>query len=119
MPPSSAFILYLREKTVAAFTLASLIFFLASTGAIGLLATAAPERIPIRYNIFFGIDSFGLWYRALSYPAIACLFFIVNTSLGYYLYPKDKYSAYFLLVTATLSNFFVLLYAISLLSSRA
>lgn len=58
------------------------------------------DPITLQYNIYFGISYIGEWYKIYAIPIIGLFIFILNYTISYYIYRKDKMAAYFLLVSA-------------------
>jgi hypothetical protein len=65
---------------------------------------ANPEftTIPLHYNVFFGIDQFGKWYKAFILPLVGSVIFIVNFILAIFIYSKKSLASYFLAVASLL-----------------
>lgn len=108
--------LYLKEKVILRYT--------AGTGAIALLAAlwvlfilrSSGSLNPIHYNIFFGIDRVGPWYFLLRYPVAVLGVLIINFALGYFIFARDKYLSYYLLLMALLCSVTTLLFLLFLTS---
>lgn len=47
------------------------------------------EPIILHYNIYFGVDLIGEWYRIFFLPAIATVLLLINIALGAMNYRKD------------------------------
>lgn len=74
------------------------------------------EMIFLHYNILFGVDYVGEWWRVFSIPIIGLLIIFANFLIGWFLFHKDKFIStimnavslfcqLFLLVTAALLVF--------------
>lgn len=70
-----------------------------------------PEQsfVPLHYNIFLGIDFFGEWKKIFIFPGIAFFIFALNTILALMLYNKKALVSYFLSITSTACQFFLLI----------
>lgn len=55
------------------------------------------EFIPLRYNIYFGINLIGKWYEVFVMPVIGLLLIMINFLLADVIYLRDKVVSYFLL----------------------
>ena len=55
------------------------------------------QPIPLHYNIYFGIDFIGDWYKLLFIPLLGIFFIITNFILSDIVYLRDKVISYFLL----------------------
>lgn len=62
----------------------------------------ADGLIPLHYNIYFGIDYMGEWYKIFTLPIIGLIIFSVNLFISIFVYFKDKFISYILLVSAIL-----------------
>jgi len=77
-------------------------------GLFGLLyymfGHGGEEFVVLHYNIYFGIDLVGEWYRVFNIAYLGLTIFLVNFILGGLVYLKEKIVANFL----TLGTFFCL-----------
>lgn len=66
---------------------------------IYLLINIKPQTNPIflHYNIYFGVDLIGDWYRIYQIPLIGIIIYFVNLYLSYILYKKGKVISRFLI----------------------
>lgn len=60
------------------------------------------ELISLHYNIYFGIDLLGPWYRIFLLPSFGLIFLVINFFLGLALYNREKIFSYFLAGTTSL-----------------
>jgi hypothetical protein len=51
------------------------------------------ELIFLHYNILFGVDLIGPWFRILFIPIFGFGIIVINTLLGWILFNKDKFAA--------------------------
>jgi len=56
---------------------------------------------PLHYNIYFGIDLLGPWYRVFLLPLIGFAFLAVNFLAGAAIYRRERILSYFLATAAT------------------
>lgn len=70
-----------------------------------------PEQsfVPLHYNIFLGIDFFGEWRKIFIFPGIALFIFLLNTILAFILYNKKALISYFLSISSTFCQIFLLI----------
>jgi len=73
------------------------------------------EYIVLRYNIYFGISSFGPWQNIFIIPILGLIFIIINLFFSFYFYLKMQILSYFFVLTSSLFNI-VLLVVVFLLS---
>ncbi len=69
------------------------------------------DLIYLHYNILFGIDLTGPWYRVFLVPLLGLTIFLVNAIVGWFIFNHDKMAAYLLNAIALLSHFFLLISA--------
>lgn len=55
------------------------------------------EPLPLHFNIYFGIDFIGEWYKLLFIPLLGIIFIFTNFILADIAYLRDKIVSYFLL----------------------
>lgn len=70
-----------------------------------------PEPIFLHYNILFGVDYIGEWWKVLYLPAGGLFILIINTILGWLLFAKDKFVAQFLNAISVFCQVFLLIAA--------
>lgn len=72
----------------------------------------ANQYVVLGYNIYFGISSFGPWYRVLIMPALGSVIILLNFSLSFSLYLRERLVSYFLSFTASIFNIIIFLAAL-------
>lgn len=60
--------------------------------------------VPLHYNIHFGVDSLGPWWRIFVYPAFGLAVLILNTILAMTIFKKDRVLRNLLLITSIAAN---------------
>lgn len=68
--------------------------------------------IPLHYNIHFGVDLYGVWWRVFTIPLIGFITLVLNYIVAGIMWSKEKVISYFLW-TATAVSELVLLVAIT------
>lgn len=68
--------------------------------------------IVLGYNIYFGISSFGPWYKVLLLPAIGLVVILLNFSLSFSMYLREKIICYTLSSVASIVNLIIFLAAL-------
>lgn len=63
--------------------------------------------IYLHYNVYFGVDLIGDWTQVFILPAAGLFIWIVNLSLAYLLYIKEKILSYFLAAAVLLASVFI------------
>ncbi|NIP32637.1 hypothetical protein GWN91_02975 [Candidatus Saccharibacteria bacterium] len=61
------------------------------------------DFLSLHYNIYFGIDLIGSWYKIFTVPIVGLIFLIINICLIVVLYQREKFLSYFLAA----SNFLI------------
>ncbi|MFB6226419.1 MAG: hypothetical protein ABEJ02_03630 [Candidatus Paceibacteria bacterium] len=69
--------------------------------------TPQEEPIFLHYNILFGVDLVGQWWKVYVLPFVGLLIFLVNGFIGWLSFHKDRYIAYFLNATAIICQIFI------------
>jgi len=69
------------------------------------------EPIFLHYNILFGVDLVGPWWKVLYLPIIGCVILLVNAILGWLLFGRDKFIAQFLNAVTVLCQMFLFIAA--------
>lgn len=69
------------------------------------------EPITLQYNIYFGINYIGEWYKIYMIPIIGLCIFLLNYIQAYYIYQKDALASYFLMVSSVIVHGLLLLSA--------
>jgi len=57
--------------------------------------------IPLHYNIYLGVDSFGKWTRTFMLPGLGLFFLLINTLTALTIYNRKEILSYFLVITST------------------
>lgn len=68
--------------------------------------------VPLHYNIHFGVDEVGPWWRLFLPSAIALVLTIGNTLYAGRMWSREQSIAYALLVTTMFVNLFVALHVL-------
>ena len=73
------------------------------------------EPIYLHYNIYFGIDLIGPWYKIYLIPLSGLIFLIINLIISLLIYKKEKVISYFLMSTVIICQVFLALGAFSII----
>lgn len=76
-----------------------------------LVINLAEEQsfIPLHYNIYLGVDSFGKWTKTFMIPGLGLLFLIINTIFALTIYSRKEILSYFLVVVSSLVQLLLLI----------
>lgn len=92
--------LFLKDKLIV---ICSLIIFLLNLSIWLILymkVQPTSEPIPLHYNIYFGIDLIGSWYKIYYIPGFGMIIFFINLLLSYIIYKREKIISYFLIFSS-------------------
>lgn len=107
------FLLY-REKLIFRYTNTSFVIVLISFLWILLKMGFRNELIPLHYNTIFGVDRYGPWQYAFVYPVMVIVVTVINFLVSAFVYPRDKYLSYFLVLMSLVVSITCLVYLVSL-----
>jgi len=84
---------------------------------LGLLLVSRDflTAMPLHYNIYFGIDLYGPWYRIFAMPLSGLAIGLVNFITGSLIYRRDKNLSYFLVFTSTFCELLLALAAAAII----
>lgn len=68
------------------------------------------EYIILGYNVYFGISSFGVWYKLLLLPLLGLLIILINNLLAFQIYLEYSILAKFLSVMTVVINFILIIF---------
>lgn len=74
--------------------------------------TPRVEPLALRYNIFFGIDLIGPWWHVFLYPLIGLGIILVNFTVSYLTYLKEKLISIFFALAGAIVQLLILFYAV-------
>ena len=63
----------------------------------------------LHYNLFFGVDYLGGYNEIYLIPIVGVIVIIINTTLGYLLYERERLASYFLTFNIFIVQTFLLL----------
>ncbi|HLD31888.1 MAG TPA: hypothetical protein VJB37_03270 [Patescibacteria group bacterium] len=69
------------------------------------------ELIFLHYNILFGVDYVGEWWKIIYLPLGGIGILLINGFLGWWLFRRDRFSAYVLNGTTLLGHVFLAIIA--------
>lgn len=94
--------LFFRERYIFLTTVTSLIFVAVSYAWIAVAMKPAAGLIPLHYSILFGVDRLGTRFQLYGVPSASLAITAVNASVAYYIFHKDKYASYYVMLMAAL-----------------
>ncbi|MFA6424373.1 MAG: hypothetical protein WCV83_03640 [Candidatus Magasanikbacteria bacterium] len=95
---------YFKDRWVLVPALFLALFQLFMWVYAAMYVRATSDQIFLHYNVVFGVDLIGEWWKILVVPFGGLLIFLLNFSLSWYCYSTDKILARFLTFIAALLN---------------
>ena len=71
--------------------------------------------VPLHYNIYFGIDYFGEWYKLFTVPLVGLVIFIVNNIISFLIIDKEEGLAQLLIGAGSLCQIILFIPSIALI----
>ncbi len=100
---------FFKDKKILLPIIFGIIIILSNFIYVGWKVGLETSMLSLHYNIYFGIDQLGEAYRIYFYPIFSLLIFLINLSISFAIYNKQKIISFYLLCLAVLSNIFLLL----------
>jgi len=104
--------LFFRQVPILVLFGLSLLANLATWAWLLWFIEPSEEPMYLHYNVLFGVDYIGDWWRVFLLPVVGVSILIINTLLGWFLASRDLVVAYILQVTSAFAQFLLLLMAI-------
>ena len=83
--------LYRKKRKVMIPLVLSLLLNLVTWAWLLIHIRPQDQHIFLHYNILFGVDSLGEWWRVLTLPIAGIIIILANAILGWFLYAKDSF----------------------------
>lgn len=93
---------YFKDKVILSTVILNVLM---QAGAWWLLINKInPNTDPVflHYNIYFGIDYLGEWYKVFWMPASGLCFYLLNFIFSYIIYSKHRPLSYLFVILATI-----------------
>ncbi|MFA5070081.1 MAG: hypothetical protein WC528_02265 [Patescibacteria group bacterium] len=87
----------------------SVLINLATWLLLSLEFKAQSDPVILHYNIYFGIDLIGPWYRVYLMPLFGFICFFINFFLSVIIYAKEKLLSYFLVFISSLMQIILII----------
>mgnify|MGYP006306610163 CR=1 FL=1 len=75
-----------------------------------------PDHLFLHYNIYFGVDLVGYWYRLFFLPLAGLLIMLVNFIIAAFFYKKERLLVYFLIFSSSFIQIIIFLAALAIVS---
>ena len=100
--PLHPFQLFIKRRSIAVMLMVSLLVNLFMWIWITLNIRPTSEPVFLGYNILFGVNLIGDWWKLYALPLLGGSILIINMLAGWVLYKIDTFFAHILLATAVL-----------------
>ncbi|MBU0612782.1 hypothetical protein KKB10_02075 [Patescibacteria group bacterium] len=104
----------LSSRIIGVGVLISLLLNLGMWVILYIFIKPSPEPIYLHYNIYFGIDLIGEWYKIYLIPLTGLIVILVNYLAGVIMYSSKRVLSYLVVIFAIPVNLFLALSAILL-----
>ncbi len=104
--------LYFRQLPVVIPLALSILANLAMWGWLLWFISPVEEPIFLHYNVLFGVDYIGEWWRVYTLPLVGLVILLVNGILGWSLASRDLVIAYIVNTVACICQILLLVMAI-------
>lgn len=95
--------IYLKDRWISMPFVMAVAFLIFTIWHTALKVQPTSEPVFLHYNIIFGVDLIGEWWKLWFIPLSGLVIFVLNYGLSYFLYNKDKFLSRFLsIITALL-----------------
>lgn len=105
---------YWKDRIVLAVLFLSLAINIALWVFLKIFIKPGPVPLTLHYTIYFGPDLLGEAWQVLTIPLVGLVIILINVFLGFLIYPRDRFTAYFLLGILPVVQIFLWIGAISL-----
>jgi hypothetical protein len=105
----------LKNKIISIALLVALLLNLGIWILLYMFIKPSLEPIYLHYNIYFGIDLIGSWYRIYLIPLSGLLIILVNYFMGVIMYSSKKLLSYVIVIFTVPINMFFALAAVLLI----
>ena len=68
-----------------------------------------PDVMPLHYNIYYGIDSYGPWFYIFMMPTIGVIVLLVNVLVSFVTLHREKLLSYILVGVASFTQLVILI----------
>ncbi|MFA6271490.1 MAG: hypothetical protein WC693_00085 [Patescibacteria group bacterium] len=104
----------LRNKIIGVALLIALFLNLGIWILLYMNIKPSPDPVFLHYNIYFGIDLIGDWYRIYIIPLSGLLIILVNYFVGVIMYSSKRILSYLIVIFTIPVNMFLALAAVLL-----
>lgn len=91
---------YWKDKWIWIPALIALVFQAAMLVYGAIYVRATTDSVFLHYNVVFGVDLIGEWWKVLHIPLSALIIFIINFGLSWWVYGQDNTLGRFLTFVA-------------------
>jgi hypothetical protein len=95
-------LLFTRERYILLTIIICLLCISVSYAWIVFAIRPGAGLLPLHYSILFGVDRLGTRSQLYLVPTTSLTIMVLNTSFAYYIFHRDKYASYYLMLMAAL-----------------
>ncbi len=103
--------LYLKYRPVFFMLIASLIINVASWVWLAWQIAPQQDLIFLHYNVLFGVDLIGDWWKVYYVPLLGLLIILLNTFIGWVFFGREKFVAHIIHFVSLLCQIFLLIFS--------
>jgi hypothetical protein len=70
------------------------------------------DHIFLHYNILFGVDLIGAWYKIYNFPALGLFILLINAGIGWIFFRNDKFVSVIFSTIALICQIIILIAAL-------
>lgn len=111
--------LYFHNRLILVSSIASIVLNIILWGLLAGKFGWSQERIPLHFNVVYGIDFVDKAINVYQLPGSGLFIFVVNAALGRMIFPLQKLFSYFLSLTSVAAELILFIAAIGLLIANA
>lgn len=105
---------YWRNRIILTVLIISVVANISLWIFLKLFIKPGPVPLTLHYTIYFGPDLLGEAWQVLTIPLVGLVIILINISLGFLIYLRDRFTAYFLISILPVVQIFLWIGAITL-----
>lgn len=105
---------YWRDRLILTILVLSFLINIALWIFLRVFIRPGPVPLTLHYTIYFGPDLLGEAWQALTIPLVGLVIIFINIILGFLIYLRDRFTAYFLISILLVVQVFLWIGAITL-----
>lgn len=110
------FIQYYRNRFLSMAVLLGVLFNIMTWLLLAYHTNVFPGTMPLHYNIYYGIDSYGPWFYIFIMPVVGLVVLISNILLSLFVLRQEKALSYLLVGSAGFIQLIILISAFTVVA---